>query len=138
MCDVWRIYGSLLVGTYRFEKQRADDMWRNDGDSVDNLWKIRVDLMERLWKVDEELVENLCELRGDLVEVSWIIYAGLMEKIVHIGKLSAWKFFKTTVLFFKTSGKVRRGKHMRICVYVYMEKHICVYMYICIYGKLYI
>lgn len=67
------------------------------------------------------------------MEVSWIIYAGLMEKIVRIGKLSAWKFFKTTVLFFKTSGKVRRGKHMRICVYVYMEKHIYMYMYICIY-----
>lgn len=113
-------------------------MWRNDGDSVNNLWKIRVDLVERLWKIDEELVENLCGLRGDLVEVSWIIYAGLMEKIVHIGKLSAWKFFKTTVLFFKTSGKVRHGKHMHICVYVYMEKHIYVYMYICIYGKLYI
>lgn len=72
------------------------------------------------------------------MEVSWIIYAGLMEKIVRIGKLSTWKFFKTTVLFFKTSGKVRHGKHMHICVYVYMEKHIYVYMYICIYGKLYI
>ena len=71
------------------------------------------------------------------MEVSWIIYAGLMEKIVHIGKLSTWKFFKTTVLFFKTSGKVRHGKHMHICVYVYMEKHIYMYMYICIYGKLY-
>lgn len=106
MCDVWRIYGSLLVGTYRFEKQRADDMWRNDGDSVDNLWKIRVDLVERLWKVDEELVENLCGLRGDLVEVSWIIYAGLMEKIVHIGKLSAWRFFKTSVLFFQNNSFV--------------------------------
>ena len=65
-------------------------------------------------------MKNLCGLCGDLAEVSWIIYASLMEKIVRIGKLSAWKFFKTTVLFFKTSGKVRHGKHMRVCVYVHM------------------
>ena len=105
MCDLWRIYGSLSAGTYRFEKQRADDMWRNDGDSVDNLWKIRVDLVERLRKVDEELMENWCELCGNLMEVSWIIYVNLMEKIVRIRKLSAWKFFKTTVFVFQNERK---------------------------------
>lgn len=62
MCDLWRIYGSLSAGTYRFEKQRADDMWRNDGDSVDNLWKIRVDLVERLMENWRRICVNCVEI----------------------------------------------------------------------------
>ena len=80
--NLWKIYGESIVyiciyngelmdnlcaiyvesmEVYQLEfivlkKQRADDMWRNDGDFVDNLQKIHGDLVERLWKIDGESV----------------------------------------------------------------------------------